>query len=205
MDQELLEDNRIEDGEKLLAQLVRSGFDVTVAFWVQTYEESSWFLYIGSDAVDPGRVGDAYRTLYTCLTKIPDVSVSISVVKMVHPSNPIARDAKVLRDRNPARLPLRYHGIRLGNEPIEEAYIYPKIGPMTRDEVIQTVIALLKRSGPVQPWTFTFADGHAKQAIPNGIQLQMDGPGRGLQIVLVDPVTSKKEDVVAVDEVVNIQ
>jgi hypothetical protein len=29
VDQELLVDNRIEDGEKLLAQLVRSGFDVT--------------------------------------------------------------------------------------------------------------------------------------------------------------------------------
>jgi hypothetical protein len=89
----------------------------------------------------------------------------------------MARDALALRDRNPARLPVRYQGIRLGNELIEEVYIYSKIGPMTRDEVLQTVMAVLKRGGHKHPLTFTFTDGSSKQAIPVGIQLQMAGPG----------------------------
>jgi hypothetical protein len=200
VDQELLVDSRMEDGEKLLSQLVRSGFDVTVAFWVRTSEEGLWHLYIGSNAVSPGSVGDAYGTLYTCLSKIPDTSVSFSEVKMVHPSNPMASEAIAVRDRNPARLPVTYRGKRLGNEPIEEAYIYPKIGPMSREEVLQTVMGMLKRSGRAQPLTFTFADGTAKRAIPTGIQLQS---GRGLQIVLLDP--SGQSQAVAADDVVNIQ
>jgi hypothetical protein len=191
----------MEDGQKLLSQLVRSGFDVTVAFWVRTGEADLWHLYIGSNAVTPGNVGDAYGTLYTCLSKIPDASVSFSEVKMVPPSNPMASEAIALRDRNPARLPVPYHGKRLGNEPIEEAYIYPKIGPMTRDEVLQTVMATLKRSGRAQPFTFTFADGTARRAIPTGIQLQS---GRGLQIVLLDPGSGQSQ-AVAADDVINIQ
>ena len=90
MDQELLVNPQIEDGEKLLTQLVRSGFDVTVAFWVLTSEDSSWFVYIGSSAVVPGSFGDAYGMLYVSLTKIPGASVSLSEVKLVHPSEPIA-------------------------------------------------------------------------------------------------------------------
>jgi len=204
MDQELLVGNQFEDGEKLLTQLVRSGFDVTVAFWVRTSEDGSWYLYIGSTAVDRGGKGHEYGMLYVALTKIPHISVSLSDVKLVHPSEPIAKEAIALRDRNPARLPVRYRGKRLGDLPIEEAYIYPKTGPMTRDEVIQTVMELLKRSGRVQPSTFTFADGSIRQAIPIGIQLQMQGPGRGLQIVLLDPRTNQNQ-AVAADEVVSVQ
>src|SRR5206468_8559353 len=104
MDQELLVENRFEDGEKLLSQLVRSNFDVTVAFWVLTSEDSSWYLYIGSNAADPGGYGNAYGMLYVSLSKIPHISVSLSDVKLVHPSDPIASHAIALRDRNLARL-----------------------------------------------------------------------------------------------------
>ncbi len=97
------------------------------------------------------------------VSKIPGASVSFSQVKMVHPSNPMASEAIAVRDRNAARLPVTYGGKRLGNEPIEEAYIYPRIGPLTRDEVLQTVMAILKRSGRAQPLTFTFADGTARR------------------------------------------
>lgn len=204
MEQELLVENRIEDGEKLLAELVRSSFDVSVAFWVLTSEENSWFLYIGSNTIKPDRVGDSYGMLYTSLSKLPDISVSISDVKLVHPSNPIARGAIGERDRRPGRIPVSYRGKRLGDMAIEEAYIYPRIGPMTRDEVRQTVMALLTRSGPAQPSTFILADGTTTQAIPIGMHLNLAGPTRGLQFELLDPVTSQRQ-VVAADDVLNIQ
>jgi hypothetical protein len=102
-------------------------------------------------------------------------------------------------------IPIRYRGKRLGDLPIEEAYIYPpKIGPMTRDEVRQTVMALLTRSGPAQPSTFTLADGSTRQAIPIGMHLNLAGPASGLQFELLDPATGQRQ-VVATDEVVNIQ
>jgi hypothetical protein len=203
VDQELLVDNRIDDGEKLLARLVQSGFDVTVACWVLVSEESSWFLYIGSTGVDPATVGDAYRKLYAALIKLPDVSLSISEVRLVHPSNAIAKDAIAERDRHRGRIPVRYGGKRLGDMAIEEAYIYPKIGPMTRDEVRQTVMALLSGSGPARPSTFAFADGTSKRVIPVGMHLSMGGPTRGLQFELLDPATGQPQ-VVPADEVISI-
>src|SRR5208282_1669683 len=134
MDQELLVDNRFEDGEKLLTALVRSSIDVTVALWVLRSEDNSWYLYIGSNA----KLGELYGMIFLELTKSPHTSVTLSELKLVHPSEPIARDAIALRDRNPARLPVRYRVKRLGDLAIEEAYIYPRTGPMTRDEVLQT-------------------------------------------------------------------
>jgi hypothetical protein len=210
MAQELLVENRIEDGEKVLTEFIKSGFDVAVAFWVLTAEEGLWFLYISSNAVNARKVGDAYGTLVLCLTKMPDAAVSLSHVKLVHPSEPIAREAIAVRDRELARLhharvPVRFYGKRLGELAIEEAFIYPaRIGPMTRDEVRQTVMALLTTSGPAQASTFTFADGHEVQAIPIGLQLKMHQPGRGLQIVLLDPRTDQNQ-AVAADEVVDIR
>src|SRR5262249_54207691 len=109
--------------------------------------------------------------------------------------------ALALRERNLARLPVRYRGKRLGDLPIEEAYIYPKTGPMTRDEVLSTVIALMNRRGRIQPSTVTFSDGTAKEAIPTGIQLHPIG---GLQIVLLEPGTGQSQ-AVETDEVVNIE
>ncbi len=199
MDQELLVENRFEDAEKLLSQLVRSGFDVTVAFWVLTSEESLWVLYIASNSVNPGKIGNAYGALYASMSQIPHLSFSLSEVQLVQPSEPIAKEAIALRDRNQARLPVRYRGKRLGDLAIEEAYIYPKTGPMTRDEVRQTVMALLSQSGPAK---FTFADGSTKEGIPIGLQLQMQGGG--LQIKLLDPTTNQSHLVFA-NDVVNIQ
>ena len=97
---------------------------------------------------------------------------------------------------------MRYLGKRLGHLAIEEAYIYPKIGPMTREEVRQTVMALLSQSGPAKPSVFSFVDGSTKEGIPIGIQLQMTGGG--LQIKLLDPATNQSELVFA-NDVVNIQ
>src|SRR5258708_2972103 len=77
VDTELLVDSRTEDGRKLLAELARAGFHVAVGFWVKTSEEGSWSLYIASDSFDPARVGDAYQTVYACLSRIPESSMEL--------------------------------------------------------------------------------------------------------------------------------
>jgi hypothetical protein len=202
MDTELLVDNRIDDGAKLLAELVRSGFDVTVAAWVRTREEGLWFLYIGSNSASPENVADAYRTVYVCLRNIPDSSVGISEIKLVHASNPIARDALAVRDRSSGRMPIRYRGKALGNLALEEAYVYPPMaGPMTPADVLQTVLGLMNRRGRLQPSTVTLRDGTAIRAIPTGIRMRQPGD---VQVTLLDPDTNAERAVEA-DEVVNIQ
>jgi hypothetical protein len=143
MDYELLVDRQIEDGKSLLGGLVHDGFDVTVAFWVRTSEEGLWFLYIGSTSVRTMSLADAYRVVYGALRRVPNTEIPISNVKIVDADNPVARSAIEVRDRYPARLPARYNGKRLGGMSIEEAYIYPRTGGMTRAEVLQTFTGLI--------------------------------------------------------------
>lgn len=128
MDQEVLVENRIDDGQRLLAELVKVSFDVTAACWVKTSDEGLWYLSIGSDAVKPGQVGDAYVTVYDCLLRIPDASLSLSDIKLVPATNALTKDVVEIRDRHAGRVPTRFHGKRLGRVAIEEAYIYPQPG-----------------------------------------------------------------------------
>lgn len=204
MDTELLVDNRIEDGQKLIAELVIAGFDVSVAFWVKTSEEGLWFLYIGSTSLEPSKVGDAYRTLYACLSKIPNAWIGMSEVKLIQASNPIAKDAIAARDRQPSRLPVRFQGSRLGNVSIEEAYIYPHVGgQMTSGEILQTLLGMANRPAGTQgrPSAITLRAGSTVTALITGFDLQMPG---GLTIHTLDPASNKKGQILG-DDVINIQ
>lgn len=204
MDTELLVDNRIEDGQMLLAELVMEGFDVSVAFWVKTSEDELWFLYIGSTSVEPSKIGDAYRLLYACLSKIPNACVSMSEVKLIQASNPIARDAIAVRDRQQGRLPVRIQGKRLGSMSIDEAYIYPRVGgQMTPAEILQTLFGMANRPAatPVRPSVITLRGGATVTALITGFNLQMPG---SLTIHTLDPDSNTKNQI-AGDEVINIQ
>jgi hypothetical protein len=126
MDTEVLVENRIVDGQKLIRELIRSGFDVSVAFWVRLSESEIWVLYIGSKSLSPDRLGDAYGPLYSCLNRIPNVTITLSDIHVIPVSSPVAKAAIALRDRNRKRDPARYDGKRLGDLDIEEAWIYPE-------------------------------------------------------------------------------
>lgn len=203
MDTELLVDERIDDGRRLLSELVRAGFDVTGAFWVRTSEEGQRFLYVVSTAVARGSIGDAYRTVYAALSRLPNPSITLSDIKLIAPDNPIAIDAIAIRDRYPARIPTRHGAGRLGGVAIEEAYIYPRLDRgLNRAEVIQAVTALMNRTGPVQPSRFTLRDGSTLLAIPVGVHLWPPGPG--LNVVLHE-VNTQGERAVSADEIINIQ
>jgi hypothetical protein len=120
-----LVDTRIDDGQKLIDQLVRDGFPVRVAFWVRTSEDEAWLLYLGSPDVDLEKPGDAYRRAYASLSKMPDCSISLSEIRLVNGTNPVARAAVRLRDRQAGRVPTHFRGNHLGNLAVGEAYIYP--------------------------------------------------------------------------------
>jgi hypothetical protein len=126
MDTEILVGSHVEDGARLLDQLVRDDFEVGAAFWIKTSEEGLWLLYIASPSVDEGRLGEAYGKAYASLAKVPDSSISPSDIKLVNDADPIARDVIAIRDRRPANVATRYRGKRIGHVSIVEAYIYSK-------------------------------------------------------------------------------
>jgi hypothetical protein len=126
MDTEPLVEGQIDDGQRLVEQLVRDGFEVSAAFWVKTSEEGLWHLYIASPSVGAEKLGESYRKVYASLNKTPDSWVSPSDIKLINDMIPIAQDVIEVRDRHPAKIPTKYHGKRLGSLSINEAYIYPE-------------------------------------------------------------------------------
>ena len=199
MDYDLLVDERIEDGKAFLAELARQNFDVSVAFWVITDEEGLSF-YIGSTDVGAMGLDGAYRVVIAALIRIHAAQYLILTVKPIDANDPIALAAAEVRDRHPARLATRYRGKRLGPLAIDEAYIYPRAGVMSRKEVLQTVTDLMDRAGALAPSVVTLRDGSQIQAIPVG--LQMNGPGV-IQVLFHDLKTDVNRSI-AVDDVVGI-
>src|SRR6266545_2200378 len=125
MDQELLVDSRIDDGYRLLAQLLHDWFPVAVALWLNTSEEGLWFLYIASPSVDPRRPGEASGTVYASLFQIPGNSIAPSEIRLVSVDNPLAKEAQAQLERHRSRLPLRLKVQRFANVSVDEVYIYP--------------------------------------------------------------------------------
>lgn len=130
MDTDVLVENKIDDGENLIRQLVREQFGVEVAFWVKTSEEGLWQLWIASPAVDPGNIGEALGKVYGALTKIPNCSVSPMEITLLIDTDSIAREAAALRDRYASRDPKQYKAKRLGKLAIQDLWIYPRRFPM---------------------------------------------------------------------------
>src|SRR5256885_1932182 len=124
MDTELLVENRITDGRELILELDRDRFDVRVAFWAKPREEGIWLLFIGSNSVQAEKMGDAYRAVYTCLSRLQKSSISLSEIRLMHTSSPTIRDALDLRKRHRDEMLLRISGMQLGELAVDEAYIY---------------------------------------------------------------------------------
>lgn len=202
MDTELLVDDHVEDGRRLLTELASQGFEISIAFWVRAREEDLWVFYIASPQVGRVSIGDVYRIVYAALGRLTNASITLSNVKLIAPDNPIAVDAMAVRKRFPASIASRYNGKRLGRLAIEEAYIYPPItAGMDRAQVLQTVTQLMNRTGLIQPSLITLRNGSSLQAIPVGVQVQH--PGR-ITVVLQNAASGANESL-PIDEITNIQ
>jgi hypothetical protein len=123
--------DHVDDGQKLLDRLGADGFNVAAAFWVKAADEEIWHLYIASPLVDPQRIGDAYRAVYTSLSVLGETWVTLSDVKLVRPDHPLAQAAAELQRRYPGPGAVRSKRSRVADFRMEEMYVYP---PGPKDE-----------------------------------------------------------------------
>ena|SRR5438105_2671544 len=128
MDQIALVDRRIDDGQRLVQQLLRDNFDVTVAFWLKTSEEDWWHLYVATKVVDERGPLEAYRALQASLQQLPSTTVSLTDVKVIGTSSPITRDVLKIQNRYSGTAPFRFSGVtHFGGITVEDALIYPPL------------------------------------------------------------------------------
>lgn len=203
MDTDLLVRKRA-DGLGLLVALARTGIDVTVAAWLEPHDESP-FLCVGSKAVDEGRFGSAFETVYDCLQKQPGSAVELSDVKLLPTTVPLLQT--LVRDRDTDdrwNSALFLHGFPLNEFGIERAYIYPRIlGALTRDEVIRKVAVMLDDRSPATPATISRRSGPELRGVPFGLEVTNTGTGRVLE-VKIRSTTDGATLSVPVDDVANI-
>lgn len=132
MDTELLVEQK-DDGQRLIEQLVRDGFELSVGFWLKPSEDGAWQLYLASPSVDhsdPSSLNAAYRMVYASLNKLASSWVTFSDIKLIEGNSPVAQAAIQVRNRRVAPGPTVYQGKSLGGILIGEAYIYPEKRPM---------------------------------------------------------------------------
>ena len=177
MGTELLVEDRVEDTRRLLVELARAGVAVDVTVCARTGEYDRWSVVLATGA-------DDYHTVYNCLARVPDASIDLGGIRLVRPSDPIARDALAARARQRGWVPVRYRkarpGItdsakaRLGSLDVEEAYILPpNHGEMTRAELVYTLIALTDRpaGAAAHPSVIRLRDGGRSRASSSGSTL----------------------------------
>src|SRR5262245_31772 len=92
VDQSALLDDQIEDGRRLVERFAADGHPVWAAFWAKTAEEGIWFLFVATEFIDEEGPAAAYRAVSESARKLGELGIPLSAIKVVSPSNPIAKD-----------------------------------------------------------------------------------------------------------------
>ncbi len=175
MDQKMLVDDQIDDGQRIIDQFLADGLDVSVAFWVKP-DERSWTLYIASPGFRDRERVEASRTVYDSASKVPDLTIQPGLdIRVIDARDAIARDAVRLAGRKGKKGPIRYRGTRLGDFPIVRAYIYPRPAVPLR----QSFTISYERQGESDEWAATTEKGPLHRWLrPKGVvSYATHGPG----------------------------
>jgi hypothetical protein len=123
VDTATLVEDQIEEGHRLLEQLRRSRFPVSVACWLLNSYDEAWYIYVASPIVESDGLLDAHMKLSTELSKGNLRSPLLSNIRLISDRDPIAQEATIYQQD---REIFHYQGRTLGRLIVDEAYIYPK-------------------------------------------------------------------------------
>lgn len=133
MDPEPLVEKAIEDGQKLVDELIRRGFDVSAAAWLRPTFNGKWRFYVVSPTVDADGITQAYQRLHKAIYAAPPTatsSIGPLQIRLVGASQPLGHDILASLSMTPPNPgPVRWMGIQLGDLSIDGAYLYPVFAP----------------------------------------------------------------------------
>src|SRR5207249_9433931 len=121
MDTDTLVESRIDDGQKLVDELLRRGFDVAAAFWFKATVNEKWYFYIVSPLADSVGIMEAYRRLHPLVRAMPQpFGIDPLKITLIGPSDAIAQDVLAIQRRAPRAYGIRWGGKQLGDVSIDE-------------------------------------------------------------------------------------
>jgi hypothetical protein len=181
MDQVTLVSRLVEDGWRLIEQLVADGVEILAAAWLKPTEQERWILYIASAVVDQKGLNIAYRMVHAALIKTDISDLSTDNIRLIGSSDALTRQLQSIHRLRPSTRGIVWAGARLGDIQIDDAYIYPQTLPpapggqsMTTDEVLRKVTELMNRTGIAQPAMVALRNNTSFQGIPFGVEKNND-------------------------------
>lgn len=124
MDQEPLVTEQIDAGAKFLAEFEKK-IPVMAAFWLKASEESSWYLYVASDDFNHGDLRVGYGEVLRIAGELRDPNFDPFQVKLIKPSDPLAKAALEHLQRFAGRKSIRLRRRTFGEIGVDDVYIYP--------------------------------------------------------------------------------
>lgn len=128
MDSTSLVERQINDGQKLVDDLLQSGFDVAAAFWLKPSESEKWLFYVISPVADADGTAEAYRRMSGPVRTMPQpYSIHPIEIRVLGTSDPLGKEVLEIHRRSSkvGLSPLSWRGSWLGNMSIDGAYLYP--------------------------------------------------------------------------------
>jgi hypothetical protein len=118
MDKKCLVSEALADGDRL-----RTEFDkfmpVKAAYWLLPEDDTSWTMYLSSEAFDPS------NSVARLIREVPLPYLIYASVRLLPGSDRVVRDVINVRMHFPGISPVRCPVDRLGGVAISEAYLYP--------------------------------------------------------------------------------
>jgi len=131
MDQAKVVTEQVVGGKKLLARLRGEGFAINGACWARTEDDGQWYLYLITPVVEGKDSRPSYLIIRNTLRQMDGdwadefERIDPFDVKLIAPSDPLARGVLESYQRWPDEIPTCHGGSALGSVNIEGAYIYP--------------------------------------------------------------------------------
>jgi hypothetical protein len=132
---------------------------------------------VATDLYERDGPAATYRAINASLRKLGTSSLSGSEIKVISPSNPIAKDVLAMMARRPVRPATG--SATLGGVAVEKSLFYPprvftftQANPMTTEETGQEILRLMNRGpGILQPSRVTLKDGTTFNGVPFALEL----------------------------------
>ncbi len=200
MGHEILVEEVIEEGRRLIERIADEALTVVVAAWIKKLELRTWAIYIGASSASLDIKKESGRIVLRALARIVDPTISLFYIDLIEASDPVVDALLALRDRYPTMVARKLKTKRaIGHLDTRGLYLYPPNFTLTDpNEVVHSVLRLLDRSGSAAPSVVTFKDGSRIHAVPVGIRLNTP---EGARIDWHDVVTSQDRSVSARDVV----
>ena len=120
-----LVEEQIENGRRLIPELRRPPFDLKLAYRRYLEDSESWRLFLATDLVETDGPRRAYQVLSETVRGMsPPPEFSPSELSVIGPHQPIVRALQDLIAKYPAPLVTRIRNAPLGDEFVDEVYVY---------------------------------------------------------------------------------